>query len=463
MAKKKSLGKDNFLHLIRYGITSDQKYLLGDFLGTYDMAVLNANMVVHAPSALSTFIFEHSLSKPFIIDPQTYLFERDLKHIRSKSKGKSKGLIKKAFVKLAEIYGEVFTNRIEEEDEINPTTVSKNISDIVTNVCEFQINFLIDQTKEEDVEKYYEFSSEEGDLDLNRTPEFLIPPYFYLDEEQFDSWLSVNVDLIKETAMQYPKEKITPQIVLSKEVMNDQKKFDALISAYTKVGGIHAILIWIDEHIETQLSSTEIHNFFSFVNSLGKKHSVINLYGGGLSIIAGRGKVLPNLIGVCHSIEFGESKPVNSRGGVPVSKFYLPSMYHRFLYRDVISILKNNDWLKTTQTYFKNVCTCSTCKSVIIKEPDNEFGAFGAMNIKKKRTPDGKEISRQYPTGDARDLCKRHYMYCKHFEYMDTRFEDIDNVILDLKKASQHLSKGFASEKNHLKTWSKCLEDEIAE
>ncbi len=51
-------------HLIRYGIAADQKYLLGEFLDTYDQLVINAAMVAHQPSALAMLITQRAKNKP---------------------------------------------------------------------------------------------------------------------------------------------------------------------------------------------------------------------------------------------------------------------------------------------------------------------------------------------------------------------------------------------------------------
>lgn len=462
MAKRISKKKE-FLHLVRYGTAGDQKYLLDEFLKTYDMIVLNANMVVHAPAAISAFLFQHSLSKPFIIDPQTFAFGLDLKYLRSKSKSKSKGQIKKPFSKLAEAYGELFQNRLKTGKELSLSDLKISKSDIVKMVCDFQLNYLENQAKEDDVEKYYEFSEEEGDIEFNRTPDFLIPPYFFLDSFNFSDWLDLNVLFVEETILQYADKKITPQIVISKEILNDSNRVQELVSRYTSIKGIHAFLFWIDAHAETELDRTQLDNFINFLKSLGKSHPIINLYGGGYSVLLGRTKVIPNYMGVCHSIEYGESRAVAPvGGGIPVSKFYLPTVFKRFHYRDVISIFQRNAWLKSTTAYFKHVCSCKTCSSVITSDPSDDFALFGKMNTKKERTPDGQEISRQYPAGEAKDLCKRHYMHSKHSEYTDKKFEDLNEVIRSLKTVSKNIPIELSRETAYIAPWISSLENETS-
>lgn len=80
-------------HIIRYGIAADQKYLVGDFLSTYDQLVINASMIAHMPGALTSFIMERTRNKPFFIDPQTYAFQYEIYHLQN-SKGKLKRSIK---------------------------------------------------------------------------------------------------------------------------------------------------------------------------------------------------------------------------------------------------------------------------------------------------------------------------------------------------------------------------------
>jgi len=75
-------------HLVRFGTAADQKFLLGDFLSTYDQLVINANMVAHMTSALASFLSVRAKNKPYLIDPQTHAFQHDISHLESNSENK---------------------------------------------------------------------------------------------------------------------------------------------------------------------------------------------------------------------------------------------------------------------------------------------------------------------------------------------------------------------------------------
>lgn len=88
MTRPRSPNPINGLHLVRYGTPADQKFLLGEFVKTYDQLVINANMVAHAPAALASFLLQRAKNKPYFIDPQTHAFQHDITLLESDSPAK---------------------------------------------------------------------------------------------------------------------------------------------------------------------------------------------------------------------------------------------------------------------------------------------------------------------------------------------------------------------------------------
>ena len=118
-------------HLVRYGTAADQKYLLHDFLNTYDQLVINAKMVAHMPTALASFVTTRAQNKPYFIDPQTYIFQHDIDYLISSGK---KGGIKKSICKLLEKYGNPVKSCIEKNTPVLPKDF--RTSSIRKNFCE---------------------------------------------------------------------------------------------------------------------------------------------------------------------------------------------------------------------------------------------------------------------------------------------------------------------------------------
>ena len=103
-------------HLVRYGTPADQKYLVEEFLDTYDQIVLNAKMLAHAPAALATFLTHRAKKKPFFVDPQTHAFQHGYEYLESQSDS-SYGNLKNSFRKLIEAYGSPVKEKIEKKIE----------------------------------------------------------------------------------------------------------------------------------------------------------------------------------------------------------------------------------------------------------------------------------------------------------------------------------------------------------
>ena len=98
-------------HLMRLGTHGEKKYFK-DFKSNYDAIIINANMIAHTVNSMSTFL-GCELSKPFIIDPQTYAFQ-SYTHLLQQNKNKknlSDAKLKKSFQSLINKYGE-FLNDI---------------------------------------------------------------------------------------------------------------------------------------------------------------------------------------------------------------------------------------------------------------------------------------------------------------------------------------------------------------
>src|SRR5229473_8351096 len=182
-------------HLVRYGTAADQKFLLGDFLTTYDQLVINANMVAHMPSALASLVTQKMRQKPYFIDPQTHAFQHEPAYLESSATGK----IKRSIRDLVDAYGDPIVRPVLQHGEaILPHDFGVDVQDgFCDRVLDFQENRLRSQIKDSDVSKYYEFLEEEGiaeGMDAVR-PSLLVAPYFFLEARTARKWMPVNIAL----------------------------------------------------------------------------------------------------------------------------------------------------------------------------------------------------------------------------------------------------------------------------
>ena len=220
-------------HLVRYGIAADQKYLIGEFLDTYDQLVINGTIAAHQPSALAMFVTQRAKNKPYFIDPQTHAFQHDVEYLQSTSE-KSEGKIKRSVQKLLDSYGEPIKSRIEDKQSILPEDF--NDVEIRKSFCErvlsFQLEIIANEAKQSDAAPYYEFLKEEGTDFSEGKPNLLVAPYFYMDGATLDEWLQVNLACATNSIpiakkMELP---LAVQVVISSDILFDTDQMGKLIN-----------------------------------------------------------------------------------------------------------------------------------------------------------------------------------------------------------------------------------------
>jgi hypothetical protein len=326
------------LHWVRYGIAGDQKYLLGEFAATYDQLVVNANMVAHMPSAMSQFLSQQ-LKKPFVIDPQTHAFQHEVDSLLSDSK-KSAGQLKRSWKRLVEMYGPPLDSVMasEEPRSLVPDDLANQglLDDFCQRVLLFQRDEITRGIEDGEDADYIRFLAEQtGANPASVPPAMLIAPYFFIGGPLQDDWLELNSrcvhasrQIIDADSQNFP---LAAQVVISKEVLFDSALREQVSQAF-HVGSPDVILLWIDGFSEQSATSAQLRHLVEFVDKLSQQDTpVINLYGGFFSVSAARfGRSQGRLQGVCHGLEYGETKPVVPiAGGIPVAKFYSNHLHHR--------------------------------------------------------------------------------------------------------------------------------------
>ncbi|MGJ3241511.1 MAG: hypothetical protein ACFE0O_00930 [Opitutales bacterium] len=452
------------LHWVRYGTAGDQKYLVGEFKETYDQLVVNGNMVAHMPSALSHFITQ-SAQKPFVIDPQTHAFAHDLTHLQSTSKS-SEGEVKRSWKKLLSFYGpEVNRIILEEERPLDPEDFAEESAReaFAQHVLEFQNNAITKELKEGEDREYLEFLQQETGIDpFIKPPAILIAPYFYIDGPLYEDWLKLNLSLIDHsrklvegnTAFQ---QFLAAELVLSKDILGEQTVRDRIIEEYS-VRSPDAILLWIDNFSEHNASEFELEHYKGLLGGFGEKDiPVVNLFGGYFSVaLAKLNTEITHLHGVCHGLEYGETRPVIPLGGgVPVARFYSRQLHHRLPPRVALRAIQALNGLDSAQTFHANICNCPQCLAVISANPSEELAAYFETKTSAFWRA-GKRVAMEFPTSSASDNCTRHYLHCKEWEYStELEAEGLKAEFLsDSKKLRKALGSEFAG---HLEVWERVV------
>ncbi len=429
------------LHVMLYGTFKENPYFLGDYKNCFDLIGFNSNIIAHAPAGIASFVSQLT-KKDYFIDPQTYAFTQNVRHISYKDKN-DKWVLKKSIEKLAVIYGSIIKEKAGKMpiilDDFN-----NNISyEICKNVLNFELNILNDAVQESTYKDFLDYSGEK------LKPSFLIPPYFLLEPDYLDNEINQNITFIKYAKEINKDNPIFAELVIHKDIIINEKFVEKIKNGY-KDCNADGIILWIDslEESSETITNSYLIKYIDFLNSMTEcKKPIILLHGSYLSIIlSSNGYKL--LAGVGHGIEYGESRPVIPvGGGVPTAKYYFPNFHKRVDYHpDAEDILLEKKWNKKPEDYFKNVCNCSICKEIINDPVDKSFSLFGLTKTSVKN-------NKLYPTSEALDKSRRHYLNNKNNEYEFCRKSDKSEILIDLENNYKIADTIVSYSFDHLKKW----------
>lgn len=451
------------LHIVRYGTAADQKFLVGDFLETYDQLVINAKMVAHMPAALASFLTQRTKNKPYFIDPQTHAFQHDLSFLESSSEH-SQGELKRSIKTLLAAYGDPVDSQVRRKSE---PVLPQNLHNgrVRAGFCERVLNFqasaLADEATQTDSAKYYNFLRQQ---DPDRAvdpfgPTILVAPYFFMSRNTFDDWLQVNIDCAMDsiTYARSRKAKIAVQVVCDRDVLGLRAMRETMEKAYAALSP-DVFLIWIDQFSDQDASEQELSSFIALLNALGNSAPTVNLYGGYFSVALVHCNIVPTLCGVAHGLEYGEDRgvvPVG--GGIPTAKFYIPPFHSRFLFRDSLRVIRAMGGFASSAAFFKKVCSCKECMAIIRNNPKEEFAEYGRtrpVSFIRRNQP----IVSEFPLPETREHSVRHYMWGKDQEYRVPI--PTDDLLTQLDRGQSILAKTLGLERAaYCKTWRKVLSD----
>ena len=195
----------------------------------------------------------------------------------------------------------------------------------------------------------------------NMIPQFLIPPYFLMD----DRTIRLNLKILK-IAKKQRKKNIFPMMYIKYEDLGSD--FERSTSQKMKAIGFEGYCLWVDGFDESKASQDKIENYIDLVHDLseGGKKRLILMYGGFFSLVL-------NYFGVdcvCHGILYGESRTSTAAAlrtaGAPPIRYYIPSL-HRF-----VSIDKMTAMLEHAPEL---LCDCPVCTRLTYGLPEN-IGRF---------------------------------------------------------------------------------------
>jgi len=458
---------NNIKHILRYGTNADQKYFSGDFESCYDMVAINANMIASSPDALALFVGKQTINKPFFVDPITHLFQHSQSYISG-----ANGNIKKSIDNLISKYAiGIISEDANTQDkydllkkEIKKTKLEDNfVSKFAKNVLDYQENLINGKKNPGDYKKYVAFAKAEdplmADLEIHQDPDFLVAPYFYIDEYL---WVDKNIELI-EISKKVSNKKIYAQIVLSKRLFErsylsgEGNQFEEMIKKYKETSS-DGFLVWLDGYSEHEQVSSSLNEYSKFLKELKTQGKpVYLLYGGYFSIC------LINAISVnavSHGLEYGESREVVPvGGGIPTAKFYFLPLHKRMILKDMLALIIDLK-INSKEDFFEKICDCPTCKesigSDVLKDFQSTYGITKPSTFKRGKTL----VTMSFSTTETKSKSLKHYLYNKRKEFEQVSKENLKQII-DKVNNDIEAYKSFVSLDNyqHLLEWEESLKN----
>jgi hypothetical protein len=428
-------------HCLRVGSLSDKR-VIDESADHFDVLVIQGNLAVSASQGLATW----PLDKPVWIDPITYAFAASPVHLQSKNK-KGERSYKKTFKSLADAFGQPYQAAIAENRRLSPSDFAAGAAESVERVLAWQEGVFA--PLEED-QKY-------GAEPIS--PALLTVPFFPLlvsdlSDTAKPSWLDVNLELAGLAASMRDPSRLAVGFLASLDVF-DHSRFPIWLEAYAdrlSSLGIQHLWWWVSDHDEVTTSLQRATRLIDSIESLSAREiHVHQAFGGSLSSLA----LLRGLSSVSHGVNYWEQKgwePI-ATGGLPSARYFHPGLRERLRVPEAIAVVEH--LVEDAPEFYEAVCSCATCRNVV-EDDLARFGAFGAVNIKTRRTRGGGTAEFDSPTPEALYRTKMHFLEAKHTE--------IKAVLTDGFSPSQALradAEFWASDltrTGHLERWALALD-----
>jgi hypothetical protein len=427
-------------HCLRVGSLSDKKVIEAS-AAHFDVLVVQGNLAASAPQGLATW----GLDKPVWIDPITYAFAASPAYLRSDGK---KGGYKRTFLKLAEAYGEPYSTALDSDRRVQPSDFEQiDVETSLKRVIDWQGSVF--SPPEED-EKY-------GATAIR--PALLTVPFFPLAIDDLGSpdppaWFGTNLDLISKAAESFPADRLAAGFLAELDVL-DHENFDTWLNTYIErmqQAGIGHLWWWISDHDEVgttlQRASRLIKSFRKLDEAGIKVHQA---FGGSLSSLA----LAYGLTTVGHGVNYWEQKgwePI-STGGLPVARYFHPKLRERLRVPEAIALVDLA--IDDSEEFFERVCSCEICRSVLDNDLAN-FGAYGEVNIKTRKTRGGGMAEFDSPTPEALFITKCHFLHAKGKEVAEAL--DPDFKASEVLRGDAEFWASDLARTRHLDRWAIALD-----
>lgn len=210
--------------------------------------------------------------------------------------------------------------------------------------------------------------------------------------------------------------------------------------------------IWLDRFDEKTANASDLDAYASFVielSRMGKRP--LAFHGGGFSMLL----LAFGLGGLVTGPGYGESRDVEPVvGGMPATKYYVPSLYSRETVVDAFQLLFAARLGSDVEDFMQRVCHCGICRDGITRGREDLIGFYGELGS-PRTLADGSV--RKFPTPAALERSFFHFLLNRISEFR--RFRSATPAeALDYLRRSVELWKNVPGAGSYLQRWQDVLE-----
>lgn len=382
-----------------------------------DGFILNANLVESAPDACASFLDQ--TGKPFLIDPVTYRFDRSAWYTRTDAEGEPLGKrnYNRLWAKYSAGVGGLSGDPLR-DGGIGGLKGDEAIVRFCQNVLNFQEERLRSVWAQDGAQYVMDRLLFVGQL----APAAYVAPYSVIGAADPGSDIKLAGDLARATATLARPRPVVAVLPLMPHVLRDVGCVRTLAATVSE-SGVQAALVWTVGTSALELADdpalfTGVALLLRNLRDAGLEEGL--LYGGILSsLLRGFGAA-----GFSHGLMYGEVRGLEPSGGRPQLTFYFPPLRHPLSYTGAAQIVMS----MSPAEYRERVCGCAVCGQLVGGNIRNLGAYFQTYR------PDG--AKRDFPTQEALDLNRFHYLLARGAELEFARARPEGRLIADLLAAA---------------------------
>jgi len=328
---------------LRLGIPADKPFF-EENKDLYYGVLVNARILESFPKSTAAFL--NDLSKPFIIDPDTYAFKLD----PSMLKRERDFQIKRSYSELEKFYNSIITQCFKEDRPIYPADfLGSNGNTDVKKLDEFSSKVIAYEKTRIDslIGGLLRFM-----VETNAHPYVLMAPYF--DSSSIvDPWYKISLELAKVSTKFKEKYQLYPVICIEKSFLANEANIAHLVKDYD-FSGFDGYFIWLPDFNEDSENLVLLSGYAKLVKNLSKYGKpIIGMYGKFFSALLSYN----GMTGFSSGINYWDKRSLEiAGGGPPYPRYYVPFLHTFLPWENVARLFSEDPSL---------VCRCPACKQAL--------------------------------------------------------------------------------------------------